>query len=200
MKIHTFISSYLESNNYLIEIAPNKYIGIDVGVGVVPKICEILDTSGADLTAYLLTHAHADHTAGIQDIVDRYQMPVYCSQECKADLNNSKRNLSFYTDEIETYSFDIVCQVLTDEAIISLGGTQVRSYHVPGHTTGCMAYLINEVLFTGDFLMKGSKTPLHLPGSDKNLYKQSQKKMISVYPFVKTFYPGHGKYFSSLTD
>jgi hydroxyacylglutathione hydrolase len=163
LKIHTFISSYLESNNYLIEITPNTYIGIDVGVGVAPKICEILEKSGADLVGYFLTHAHADYTAGIQDIVDRYQVPVYCSQECKDDLNNSKRNLSFYTDEIETYSFDMNCQVLSDVAIISLGDTQVRSYHVPGHSTGWMAYLVNEVLFTGDFLMKVSKPPLHFP-------------------------------------
>ena len=33
------------------------------------------------LDAILITHAHADHTAGLATLIKRHQVPIYCSEE-----------------------------------------------------------------------------------------------------------------------
>ena len=71
--------------------------------------------------------------------------------------------------------FDLM---LSDGDTLSLGGLEVRAFHVPGHTPACMAYLIGDALFVGDtlFMPDAGTARCDFPGGDaKSLYESCQR-------------------------
>ena len=63
----------------------------------------------------------------------------------------------------------------------------------PGHTTDSLTYYFKEdgVMFTGDFLFKGTIGRMDLPtGSQKDMKKSLE--LIRTYPMETKVYPGHG--------
>ncbi|HEY8208471.1 MAG TPA: MBL fold metallo-hydrolase [Myxococcaceae bacterium] len=51
---------------------------------------------------------------------------------------------------------------LKGDATLDLDGVQVKAFSIPGHTKGSMAYLVGDVLFTGDSLMARPDSSLDL--------------------------------------
>lgn len=63
-----------------------------------------------------------------------------------------------------------------------------------GHTKDSLTFYFKEdkVMFTGDFLFKGTIGRIDLEGGDINDMKESLK-IIFTYPMNTTIYPGHGE-------
>ena len=63
-----------------------------------------------------------------------------------------------------------------------------------GHTKDSLTFYFKEdkVMFTGDFLFKGTIGRMDLEGGDINDMKESLK-LIFTYPMNTTIYPGHGE-------
>jgi len=200
MKTVCLVSPYQKTNNYLVEILPNKFIGIDIGsIGIEPINQELKKTDGK-LLAYFITHAHADHCIGIKEIYETYQMPIFCSEKCASDMGNSRKNFSIYSSEIPTFEYKLPFELLVDNQIVNLDGFEIQAISVPGHTIGCMAFKVSNSLFSGDFLMLKHKTPLNFPDSNKDDYQQSVIKMISMDNQIDTYFSGHGEPFSSIKE
>ena len=74
---------------------------------------------------------------------------------------------------------------------IEIEGIKIKFHHFPGHTPGCSAIQINEHLFTGDFIFKGTIGRFDFPNSNATLMKRSLNKILQ---WKKDFhiYPGHG--------
>ena len=100
--------------------------------------------------AILCTHHHADHTAGVEEIVDRYALPVYGPA----------------TERIAR-----ITQPLTGGQRIGLAelSLELEILDVPGHTAGHIAYYGGGLLLCGDTLFsagcgrlfEGSAAQLH---------------------------------------
>lgn len=200
MKTVCFISPYQKTNNYLVEILPQKFIGIDIGsIGKEP-IKSFLKVNDGSLMAYFITHAHADHCMGIKDIYDEFQIPIFCSSICALDMGNSRKNFSIYSNEIPTFEYELPFEILDDNEIVNLNGIEISAFSVPGHTKGCMAFKVGNSLFSGDFLMLNHKTPLNFPDSNKEVYNQSVLKMSQLDKQIEVYYSGHGVTFSSMSE
>lgn len=63
----------------------------------------------------------------------------------------------------------------------------------PGHSFDLKSFYFREenIMFTGDFIFKGTFGRVDLPGSDKKQMLESLKK-IKKYPEDIILYPGHG--------
>ena len=63
----------------------------------------------------------------------------------------------------------------------------------PGHSWDSKTYYFEEdkIMFTGDFIFKGTIGRTDLGGSDKDMMKSL--KMIMTYPDDIVIYPGHGE-------
>lgn len=201
MKVHTLVSPYRLSNTYLVEIKTGKFIGIDIGSINISEISDIIKVYSGKLLGYFLTHAHCDHTVGIQKLWNMYQMPIYCSKNTALAINNPRKNFSIYSEEIDTFNYDLPFSIVEDDDIITFEDTCFKIMATPGHSPGCIVISSKLEVFTGDFVMKDYKTPLNLPNSSVIDYKNSKNKFIANFKNkLVTYYPGHGQIFSHLEE
>ena len=73
------------------------------------------------------------------------------------------------------------------------GGLRIRPLHIPGHTIGQLAFLVNdEMVFTGDTLFRrtvgGTRAPGHTTFED---IQHSLLEVLMKLPKETLVYPGH---------
>jgi glyoxylase-like metal-dependent hydrolase (beta-lactamase superfamily II) len=64
--------------------------------------------------------------------------------------------------------------------------------HVPGHSTGGVAFAGHGVVFAGDSLFTGSIGRTDLPGGDTETLLTSIREQLLSLPDETIVYPGHG--------
>ena len=96
----------------------------------------ILDEIGdGRLDMILLTHHHADHTAGTEALRERYGAQVYGPRQNQERLPR-------------------LDHAVEEGDVVSLGNTKIQVLSTPGHAVGHVSYVVAEVpaLFCGDVL------------------------------------------------
>jgi hydroxyacylglutathione hydrolase len=99
------------------------------------KIDQALIETHATLSGVLITHSHPDHIHLAEPIAAKYECPIWMSTEEIADSGFSARQL-----------------VGIDPTPWLVGEMLIEPILTPGHTPGCMCYLIADNVFTGDVL------------------------------------------------
>ena len=149
---------YLETNCYIININDECLI-IDPGdeFNKIENIINSLKPIGI-----IITHYHFDHIGALDDIKNKYNIPVY-------DINNLEEKE--YT--IGNFKFNVI-------------------YTKGHHDTCITIYFKEDKkMFVGDFIFKDSIGRTDLNGGDyKEMLKSLNK--IKQYPNDITIYPGHG--------
>lgn len=169
----------LASNTYLVK-NNQKLLIIDPGFRADKIIEQISDDE--TVLAIILTHGHYDHIGAVNDVLAKYDVPVYASLNEKTLLADP--NKSFYDGQIEkdiTY-FSKDFQVDDFKIIV---------HHTPGHTAGSVMFEIENHLFSGDTIFKGSIGRMDLPtGSTSDM----QTSLAYIKNLTKDYhiYPGHG--------
>lgn len=191
MKIKQFVLSEFGVNCYLL-IENNEAILIDVSFNP-DSIEQYINENNIKLRAILLTHAHLDHIAGIDQIRGKFGAPVYIHKNEEKWLTDPSLNGS----RIITFYGEIKCQpadyLIDGEDILNIDGFEVKVIHTPGHSPGGTSYYINDLLFTGDTLFYSSVGRTDLYGGDsKQLVKSIQEKLFLLPDDTKVF-PGHGE-------
>jgi metallo-beta-lactamase class B len=115
-----------------------------------------LGINPGDVSAVLLTHTDGDHV-GALGLFDKAKL--YMSKEEEQMINGTKSKFLWFGNSISRTDYTL----LEDRQKIQVGNLTIEGILVPGHTSGMMAYLINnKYLFTGDILsLKDSRiTPI----------------------------------------
>lgn len=104
-----------------------------VDPGDAAPVLQFLDRNGLRLSAVLLTHHHADHVGGVEDLLDRFEVEVHGPA----------------AEPIPSVS-----RTVGEGDRVSLPGTEVELtvLEIPGHTRGHVAYYGANLLFCGDTL------------------------------------------------
>lgn len=144
------------------------------------------------LQGVLLTHGHFDHIYGLNDLCSRFpEARVYCSEWTRQQLLDSKLNLSFYHETPFVFDYPERIIVVDDGDKVDLGeGLAVTAVATPGHTPGCMTWMTDDLLFTGDAYIPGIRVVTNLPHGDKILAAQSAE-LIESLAENRAVYPGH---------
>jgi hydroxyacylglutathione hydrolase len=192
LKIQRFLTGPLEVNCYLmIDEATGKAAVLDPG-GMNPQLEAAINQIGEkNVEKILLTHGHFDHIGGVSVLQKKTGAQVFLYEEDKDFPGNSSLNLSVMAigQEIPSFSVD---RLLKDGETFSLGKTAFTVLHTPGHTQGSCCYLSENVLFTGDTLMRNSVGRTDFPtGNMPKLTKSLQQ--LALLPGNYTIYPGHGE-------
>ena len=192
MKIQRFLTGPLEVNCYLmIDEATGKAAVLDPG-GMNPQLEAAINQIGEkNVEKILLTHVHFDHIGGVSVLHKKTGAQVFLYEEDKDFPGNSSLNLSVMAigQEVPSFSVD---RLLKDGETFSLGETAFTVLHTPGHTQGSCCYLSENVLFTGDTLMRNSVGRTDFPtGNMPKLTKSLQQ--LALLPGNYTVYPGHGE-------
>jgi hydroxyacylglutathione hydrolase len=142
---------------------------------------EFLSTHRLRLLGICLTHGHADHADGIEQILRFREVPVYLGTE---DLDL----LSWRPPR---------AQVKAPEhgQTISVGHLSVHCLATPGHTPGGICYRVDaksqRICFVGDTLFAGSIGRSN-PGTLYHTHLQSVRTHVLGLPLEYRLLPGHG--------
>lgn len=182
-----------ETNCYIIVDETQKKAMVIDPAGEVPKIIEILDTLGAELVYIYLTHCHADHINGVNELKKEKGGKVLIHRKGRENLENRVPVLAEYIGLPPIYVKED--SIVDDDDILHVGDLEFRVIYTPGHTDdGTSLYCEKEeMLFSGDILFKGAWGRVDLPTSDFDSIMNSIINKLLILPENTIVYPGHGK-------
>ena len=186
--IQVFQNGIMDVNTYIIS-NDQDLIVIDPGQEL-DEVIQVIDHMSLHFVGILITHGHFDHIAGIDELVERYHVPVYTSLRTKIIIQNTELNLS------DAFSIPFIPEANLEEATphMTLGSFEIDVINVPGHTFGDVAFYFKDhnALFTGDAIFKGGVGRYDFPTSSLGFLRQSIRKLRDL-PFDVNIYPGHGE-------
>ncbi len=197
----TILSEYRhweETHCYLLN-GKERSLLIDTGLGICNIYEEVRKMTDKPITA-AATHIHWDHIGGHKHFPDFY------AHAAELDWLNGKFPLSIETVrsmvidrcdlpdgfDVNTYEMfqGMPARLLTDGAMIDLGGRTIEALHTPGHSPGHLCFWEKErgYLFTGDLVYKDILFAYY-PSTDPEAYLASLER-LAVLPMKKVF-PAH---------
>lgn len=155
----------------------------------IEKIQEFVESINIKVKYLVLTHCHGDHIDGIKDLKRVYPDIKILIHELDAKgLTTDKINLA---NELGIESNFIEADlVLKDSDIVNVGDLKLKIIHTPGHTAGSISVLVEDALFSGDTLFKGSYGRTDFPTGNSIDMMNSIKKLLEL-PENIIVYPGH---------
>ncbi len=177
-----------ESECYLVAL-PELLI-IDPGADS-DVIRNAIDKTGATVTAYLLTHGHADHLSALATLLDSYPAPVYLHEADAVWSFTAANQIPPFYEAPQTVPETIVR--LREEQQLQFGTHTADVIATPGHTPGSVCYYFEkeQCLFSGDTLFSGSVGRTDFPGGDARQLQASLRRLATL-PSETRVYPGHG--------
>jgi glyoxylase-like metal-dependent hydrolase (beta-lactamase superfamily II) len=178
VNINSLATGDYQTNCYIVTI-DNKDIIIDPGMDAVSWVVE----NAINPVAILNTHGHFDHIWSNKELKEYFNIPIYCPNEDCFMLENdpfSKGTPISFAD----------IKVKGDEEF-EVEKVKFKFFHFPGHTPGCSAILIQDSLFSGDFIFSNSIGRVDFPFSSSEDMKMSIRKVL-LWDKEYTIYPGHG--------
>jgi len=144
----------------------------------------------------VLTHEHFDHCWGVNELIEKFDIPIICSEQCVECIKYEKKNCSVFYDYKERFTID--SPTITIESLgfeIPFAEKNIIFFNTPGHTDASISFTINLNLFTGDTLLKDIKTVTKLPTGSLSKLKNTLQVYSSMQGQNYMVYPGHGDSF-----
>jgi hydroxyacylglutathione hydrolase len=146
-----------------------------------PAMIEALSKRGLRLVGICLTHGHADHAGGIEQILKHQEVPVYLGPE-DVELLNWRPRSDLHV-------------VPTDGLVIKVGRRAVHCMTTPGHTPGGICYWVDDfrepACFVGDTLFAGSIGRSNPSKLYQRHLESVRTRVLSLAPDYRLF-PGPG--------
>src|SRR5262245_51836506 len=131
--------------------------GIEANAALITEQLRELGLDPSQLRAVLLTHGHADHVLGAERLRSNTGAKVYAGRPDVPALRAGKPREAFLSTfhipnlVIHPTTVDVE---LSDGDTIDVGDTQFKAIGAPGHTPGCICFLLERggkrILFSGD--------------------------------------------------
>jgi glyoxylase-like metal-dependent hydrolase (beta-lactamase superfamily II) len=179
-----------KENCYLVVDGSARALVIDPGSDAT-QIVTAIEKVGLKVLAVLNTHGHYDHMGAVAALQSRFGIPFYLHSADEKILKSANLYMKVFEGS-EPVTIPRVDRYLDREELpIVIGDFEVLVRFTPGHTPGGVCFGIQEVLFTGDTLLKGKVGRVDLPGGDKDALRQSLAGLGKINPDMR-IYPGHG--------
>lgn len=180
----------LQSNCYLVYCSNSrKAVIIDPGEEG-DRILEAIRERRLQPVWILLTHGHGDHIGAIGFLKQHFSIPVAIHREEASMLTDPTVNMSsLFGLSITAPPAD---RLLKDGDVIDFEGKTISVLHTPGHSPGGVSYRIDQYVFTGDALFKGTVGRTDIPGGSHVRLIHGIKEKILALDDEVIVYPGHG--------
>jgi len=150
-KYDVLILGELQTNCYLLwdEVSKQAVIIDAADDGV--TISEEIEKRGLKAKYILATHGHFDHNLGALDLKLIYKIPYCASVKDLFLLKRQKETTEhFLKIKIKIPNFKKIDIDLEEIKEIKLGKKLIKVLKSPGHTPGGLAFLADNLLFSGD--------------------------------------------------
>lgn len=143
---------------------------------------------GYKLLGILLTHADCEH----MHLIGEFDCPIYLHrQDYQLFLDDE---LNGYQESLISKSYndkELHIRFIDDGTVIPFMDKKIKVIHTPGHTKGSVSYYMDDILYTGDTLLKDEI------GRSNHKYAsigQLRRSIIKLFklPLKTKIYPGHG--------
>ena len=189
-----FALGHYATNCYLVydEDSKEGWV-IDCSWGPAPMIEKARELE-LNITKIILTHAHVDHLAGIDEVRGAFPDATVYLHEDEADwTRDASKNLSAgHGQPFTTEPADVLFK---GGETLELGPTQWAVHHTPGHSPGSVTLhcaALNAAL-VGDVLFKQSIGRADFPTSDYEKLKDSILTKLYSFADETVCLPGHGE-------
>ena len=147
-----------------------RAILIDPVASDVEAYQHLLKEAGLKLLYTLETHVHADHITG------------------SGLLRETLGSKSVVHRDAGAMCADLL---VTDGILLQVGEMEIEVRSTPGHTAGCVSYLLADRVFTGDSLLIGGCGRTDFQQGDAGLLYDSIHHKLFTLPPDTLVYPGH---------
>lgn len=183
----------IQTNGYILFDEKNRQaIVIDPGADG-DRIIQTIDAVDTQPLAILLTHAHFDHIGAVDQLREKYRIPVYLHEQEADWLTDPEKNGSafFPVDRVTQKPAD---HLFKEERELEIGTFHLHVFRTPGHSPGSVSYYSRNdgIVFAGDTLFAGSIGRTDLPGGDHDVLLNSIASKLLTLPEETIVAPGHG--------
>ncbi len=193
IKVHTKQANLLTNAYIILDETTNEVMVIDPG-GEPERIAETITQMGAEIIKYIfLTHCHADHIGGVQELKNLKGGTILISRADSDGLYDRSINMCDYIGlEMPPLEAD---SRLDDGDVIHVGNLEFKVIATPGHTKGGLSLYCEKerLVFTGDTMFSGTWGRTDLPTGNFEELINSITDRLMVLPEETIVYPGHGK-------
>jgi glyoxylase-like metal-dependent hydrolase (beta-lactamase superfamily II) len=183
------VSSFL-MNCYIVGCEKTNDCAIIDPGGSFEYIEERITALGLNPKMILLTHGHSDHIGAVEELKNKYNIPI-CVHEFDSEMIKEPELNYSYDVFRKKISLDSD-MLLKDGQIIELGELKISVIHTPGHTRGSACYKIEDIILSGDTLFNNTIGRTDLGGGSMDDIINSIVNKLLVYNDEVKVYPGHG--------
>jgi hydroxyacylglutathione hydrolase len=204
--IEGFPAQYAGTNCYVIAPGPGEQcVVVDPGVGVGPRLADLLQRHRLHPVAVLLTHGHVDHTFSVVPVCQATGVPAWIHPSDRPLMTDpwsgsgASSGSPLYGVEGLTFAEPEDVRALHDGDALDLAGLRFTVREAPGHTRGSVLFgLDTEVTgaeplaLTGDVLFAGTIGRTDLPGGSMAEMRASLRDVVLPMADETLIHPGHG--------
>jgi len=189
-RVHVMEVGPLAVNCYLLEHVPSRKAAVidpgDDGPSILSRIGDL----GLSVDKILLTHGHFDHVGAVALLREKTGANVHVHEADVARMKTAKRQgLMFGLWVSDPPPPDVL---VGEGDLVPFADGELRVAHTPGHTPGCVSYILGKKAFVGDLIFAGSIGRTDLAGGDYDALIRAVKEKIFVLPDDTVLFPGHG--------
>lgn len=193
---------------------PSEDTGVVIDPNVNEELFGVFEQHGTKNVVIVLTHEHYDHTTGVEWLQTKIDSKLICHKLCAEAISTEKGNdpktLGYILtlrdavdgghrrdDYLITARRYTLCadDTFENECEIVVGEIKMRCRPAPGHSPGSVLLFLGEILFSGDSLIQNTPTIVHLPSSDRKVFKAETKPFLQSLDKNTKVFPGHGEPF-----
>lgn len=179
----------LQENCYLVAGPEQQGFLIDPGEDAT-RILALVDASGVQVQAILLTHGHFDHIGAVQAVREALGVPVYLHPGSAADYDSGQQRAALF-------GLPLTQPAAPDHAIaqgqlFTAGSLRLMARDLPGHAQGHVVFVGDGFVLAGDTLFAGSIGRTDLPGGNHPQLLAGIEAELLTLDGETVVYPGHG--------
>ena len=188
--VETIITGPFQENSFIgWSSNSNEAFLIDPGDDV-HLIIDFIENNGLVPNAIINTHAHLDHIGAVQPLKEKYNIPFYLHKNESFILETYEASCKLFglepnpKPQVDIW-FDSECE-------LNINKFKFNTINTPGHTPGGTCLQVENHIFVGDTIFKGSVGRTDLPGGNSNLLQKSLIHLMNSIDHNSILHSGHG--------